>query len=395
MNAHNPTLSDSNDQSAYDEILRVVSEFAAKEIAPRAAEIDEKDEWPTDIWNRFVELGLLGLRVPEEFGGSRVPVQVTARIFEEVSKASAMAGLTLASTVEWLLPIVAYAHEDLRNEALQRVMVNGEVACLCITEPSGGSDATAMKTRAVQNESGDWVINGQKAWCSFGAIGSIFLVFAVTDPDARKSRRLSAFLIDAKSRGLNVGRNEKKIGLKGIPLNPVEFDDVIVSQARMVGERGQGLAVAMHLLNESRVGVAAQCVGLAQYALERAAAYAQERTAFGVPIIEHQAVQLMLADMVIRTESARALTQRAALAYDTDAPECLMLAAAAKASSTDNAVTTALDAIQIHGANGLMHDYGVERVLRDAKGFQIFEGTNQIMRLTIAKTLAGKLGKGA
>lgn len=180
-----------------------------------------------------------------------------------------------------------------------------------------------MKTRAIQNENGDWVINGQKAWRSFGAISNIFLVFAVTDPDARKSRRLSAFLIDAKAKGLNVGRNEKKIGLKGIPLNPVEFDDVVVSQARMVGERGQGLAVAMHLLNESHVGVSAQCVWLAQYALEWAAAYAQERTAFGVPIIEHQAVQLMLADMVIRTESARALTQRAALAYDTDAPECL------------------------------------------------------------------------
>ena len=163
----------------------------------------------------------------------------------------------------------------------------------------------------------------------------------------------------------------------------------------MVGERGQGLSVAMHLLNESRVGVAAQSVGMAQYALERAATYAAERVAFGVPIIEHQAVQIMLADMVIRTESARALTQRAALAYDTGSDECLMLAAAAKAAGTDNAVATALDAIQIHGANGLTQDYGVERVLRDAKGFQIFEGTNQIMRLTIAKALTGKLGKGA
>lgn len=388
-------IADAFDSATYDEILRVVRELAVKEIAPRAGEIDATDAWPTDIWNRFVELGLLGLRVPETFGGVRVPVQVTAKIFEEVSKASAMAGLTLASTVEWLLPIVAYAHDELRDEALQRVMVEGQVPCLCITEPTGGSDATAMKTRATINDRGEWVINGQKAWCSFGAIGGIFLVFAVTDPEERKSRRLSAFLVDAKSPGLRVGRNEKKIGLRGIPLNPVEFENVTVPQSRMVGERGQGLSVAMHLLNESRVGVAAQSVGMAQYALERAATYAAERVAFGVPIIEHQAVQIMLADMVIRTESARALTQRAALAYDTGSDECLMLAAAAKAAGTDNAVATALDAIQIHGANGLTQDYGVERVLRDAKGFQIFEGTNQIMRLTIAKALTGKLGKGA
>lgn len=385
---------DDFDPAVAEEILRVVKGFATTEIAPRAQQIDETDEWPQDIWRRFVELGLLGLRVPEHLGGTSLPVQITAKIFEEVSKASAMAGLTLASTVEWMLPIVAFAHPDLRDEALRRVMVEGEVACLCITEPSGGSDATAMRTRAVQRGE-EWVLSGEKAWCSFGSIGGIFLVFAVTDPDERKSRRLSAFLVDRGCEGLTIGRNEKKIGLKGIPLNPVQFDGVVVHKSRMVGERGQGLAVAMHLLNESRVGVAAQCVGLAQYALERAASYASERTASGKPIAEHQAVQVMLADMVIRTESARALTQRAAQAYDEMSPECLMLAAAAKAASTDNAVITALDSIQIHGANGLIQDFGVERVLRDAKGFQIFEGTNQIMRLTIAKALTGRLSNKA
>jgi alkylation response protein AidB-like acyl-CoA dehydrogenase len=328
--------------------------------------------------------------VPEELGGAGGSLVEMSLVYEEIAKASATCSLLLSNSIETLVPIVTFADEELRDAVLRRVLGDGEVPCFALTEPNAGSDATGIETTALAD--GDsYVIRGRKIFITSGSVGDLYLVFAVTDPEARKGRRLSAFVVDRDAAGFTIGRDEDTLGTRGSPLTELVFDDVRVPSGRRVGEPGQGLEVAMLMLNESRVGAAAQCVGIGVAALEQSVRYSEQRHQFGQPISGFQAVQLLLADMAIRTEASRSLTLTAARAHDAGDPRAIVLSAICKTFASEAAVQTALDAIQVHGGYGYCRDAGVERLLRDAKAFEIFDGTNQIQRLTIAKALAGRL----
>lgn len=355
-------------------------------VRPRAAEIDAIGEFPADVYGAFQEMGLIGLLVPEEDGGVGASAEATVLLYFEIAKASATVSCILTNSLEALPPIVAYANPELKGEVLRRVLDDGEIPGFALTEPGAGSDATAISTRAVRH--GDrYVLTGRKCFITNGSVSGLFLLFAVTDPEARKGARLSAFIIDRDTAGFSVGRDEPTMGLRGSPLTELILDDVEVPVGRMVGEEGDGVKVAMKMLNEARVGAAAQCVGISLEAVERAREYALQREAFGDRIASFQSVQLMLADMAIRTECARELTLAAARAYDEDSAELIRLSAMAKSVASDAAVQNSLDAIQVFGGSGFCVGTGVERLLRDAKAYQIFDGTNQILRLAIAKDM--------
>jgi alkylation response protein AidB-like acyl-CoA dehydrogenase len=374
-----------------DQIVEVARRLSREKIAPQAQAIDSSNEFPREIYRHFHEIGLIGLLVPEELGGAGASLQTMVRVYAEVAQASAACGLILSNSVEALVPIVTYAQPELRDAVLQRVLVDSEIPCFALTEPSAGSDATGIATQAQERPDG-YVISGRKTFITNGSVGGMYLVFAQTDPSERKGRRLSAFLVDRTAPGFAVGVDEKTMGTRGSPLTELILDDVHVAASRMVGERGDGLKVAMKMLNESRVGAAAQCVGICQDALEKAVAYSAERRQFGQPIASFQAVQLMLADMAIRTQAGRQLTAAAALAHDEGRADAVSLSAMCKTFASDSAVQNALEAIQIYGGYGYCQDFGVERLLRDAKSYQIFDGTNQIQRITIAKGLTSAAG---
>lgn len=367
-------------------MIRHVRAVVRDVLRPRAAEIDAAAEFPADVYGAFQDMGLIGLLVPEEDGGAGASAQATALLYFEIAKASATVCCILSNSLEALVPIVTYANRELRAEVLRRVLDDGEIPAFALTEPGAGSDATAISTRAVRH--GDrYIINGRKCFITNGSVSGFSLLFAVTDPEARKGARLSAFVIDRGTPGFSLGRDEPTMGLRGSPLTELILDDVEVPVDRMVGEEGDGLKVAMKMLNEARVGAAAQCVGISLEALERAREHALQREAFGSQIANFQSVQLMLADMAIRTEAARQLTLAAARAYDEGSPELVRLSAMAKTVASDAAVQSSLDAIQVFGGSGFCVGTGVERLLRDAKAYQIFDGTNQILRLTVAKDM--------
>jgi alkylation response protein AidB-like acyl-CoA dehydrogenase len=367
-------------------ILGTVSKICAAEIAPAALEIDRSAKFPRRLHELLHQVGLLGLLVAEEHGGLGASVLFATYVYEEIAKASAAVATMIINSIEAMIPIVLYAEPDARDEVLARVLEDGQIPCFALTEPGAGSDATAIKTRADADGS-DYLLSGRKVFCTNGAVGDVYIVFAVTDPAARKGARLSAFLVDRGTRGFETGHVEDTMGLRGSPLTELLFDEVRIPAGRRLGAEGQGLEVAMAMLNESRVGAAAQCVGIGQAALEQSVRYAAQREQSGRPIIEFQAMQVLLADMAISTEAARQLTRAAARAHDTADPAAIQLSAMCKSFASDAAVRIATDAIQIHGGAGYTREIGVERLLRDAKAYQIFDGTNQIQRITIAKHL--------
>lgn len=355
-------------------------------VRPRAAAIDATGEFPADVYAAFQDMGLIGLLVPEEDGGVGASAQAAALLYIEIAKASAAVSSSLTNSLEALPPIVSYANPALKDEVLRRVLDDGEIPGFALTEPDAGSDATAITTRATRR--GDrYVITGRKCYITNGSVSGLYLLFAVTDPEARKGARLSAFVIDRDTPGFSLGRDEPTMGLRGSPITELILDQVEVPASRMVGGEGDGVKVAMKMLNEARVGAAAQCVGISIEGLERSQEYALQREAFGDRIANFQSVQLMLAEMAIRTESARLLTLAAARAYDEGSTDLVRLSAMAKTVASDAAVQNSLDAIQIFGGSGFCVGTGVERLVRDAKAYQIFDGTNQILRMTIAKEM--------
>jgi alkylation response protein AidB-like acyl-CoA dehydrogenase len=373
--------------SDHQEVVRLVARFAKEQVAPLAADIDATNEFPKQLYDAASSIGLVGLLLPEDAGGVDMPLAGLCLIYEEIAAASATLAVILSNSIEAIVPLVKFTSEPLRAEVIERVLSRGEIPCFALTEPGAGSDATAITTRAERVDDG-WVLNGRKVFITNGAYGSLYSVYAVTDHSASKGKRLSAFLVNRDDEGFSVGANEKTMGLRGSPLTELIIENVRVDDSRLLGEVGQGVAIMMGMLNEARVGAAAQCVGIARDALERATAYASDRRAFGAPIATHQAVQLMLADMWIRTEASRTLTLAAARAHERGAADARSLAAGCKAFASDAAVDSTLDAIQIHGGYGYCEDFGVERLLRDAKAYQIFDGTNQIQRINIARRLA-------
>ena len=379
----NFTLSD--EQAAFQQSIRQLVE---DKVAPRAAEIDAADEYPWDIDELLVKNGIAGVSFPEEHGGAGGGAVELCILIEEISRWSA--GVALIPTVNKLAAIpVLLAGTDEQKRLVCEGISNGEHRIsYCLTEPGSGSDAAAMRSRAVK-DGNDWVINGSKRFITGAGAADLYTYFAVTDPDAAKGNNITAFLIQGDAPGFSLGRKEDKLGIRGSPTREVILDDCRVPQSSVIGEVGQGFQIAMRTLDFSRPTIAAQALGIAQGAFDFAVSYCADRRQFGEPISSFQGMQFMFADMAMKIETARLAVYRAARAVDDDDPNLSYWAAIAKCYASDVAMTVTTDCVQALGGYGYVREYPVERFMRDAKITQIYEGTNQIQRVVIARSIFG------
>ena len=365
-----------------------VRRMAEKHVAPIAAEVDESDRFPREIVQLFGEMGLMQLWVPEKYGGPEGNLTMVCIAREEVSRFSPPLASIAGLNTMFIMPLLHFGTEEQRQRFLPDIARGGVVTAIAMSEPQAGSDVSAMTTKAVRD--GDsWVINGRKQWCSYGCEADYIVLMARTDGGDRGAKGISAFVLEPKKMaGISFGRHERKMGWRGAPNTPIFLDNVRVPAENLVGEEGMGFIASMRALDLNRPTIGAQAVGLAQGALDASIAYAKERQQFRQRISEFQGVQFMLADMAMNIEAARALVYECARAGDAgDWKRLNTLASMAKCFGSDMAMKVATDAVQIFGGYGYTKDYPVERLMRDAKLTQIFEGTNQIQRLVIARDL--------
>jgi alkylation response protein AidB-like acyl-CoA dehydrogenase len=363
-----------------------IRQIATERIAPRAAEIDEKAEYPHDLRRLLAEQDILALPFDSEHGGTGTGTLMLNMAIEEIAKACASTALILMVQELGTLPIKLFGSAQLKARFLPRCAGGEWSPAFALSEPEAGSDPGGMITRAVK-DGGEWVIDGSKNWISNLGIADFYIVFAVTDKEAGHSRGITAFVVEADRPGFSVGKLEHKRGIRGSPTGQPIFDGVRVPEENVVGDVGAGFKVAMATLDRSRLGVAAQALGIAQGATDYAVAYARERRQFGKPINAFQAIQFKLADMETQCAAARELLYQAAARIDRSDPELGKYSAMAKLFCSDTAMAVTVEAIQVLGGYGYVKEYPVERMLRDAKITQIYEGTNEIQRLVIARTL--------
>ena len=365
-----------------------VRELCEGKVAPNAAAADESAEFPQASYDALRAADYHAPHIPEEYGGVGADALATAIVIEEVARACASTSLIPAVNQLGTLPVILAGSEELKRRYLPPVAGGEAMFSYCLSEPEAGSDAVSMSTRAVRD--GDhWVLNGAKRWITNAGISEYYTVFAVTDPDAR-SQGISAFVVEKADDGVGFGALEKKLGIKGSPTREVYFDSVRIPASRMIGEPGSGFRTAMRTLDHTRVTIAAQAVGIAQGALDIATGYVRERRQFGRPIGEFQGVQFMLADMSMQLEAARQLTYAAAARSERNEPDLTYFGAAAKCFASDVAMKVTTDAVQLLGGYGYTRDFPVERMMRDAKITQIYEGTNQVQRLVVARQLLSR-----
>jgi alkylation response protein AidB-like acyl-CoA dehydrogenase len=363
-----------------------IREIAQQRIAPRAAEIDEQAAYPHDLRELLSEQDVLGLPFETEHGGTGTGTLMLNIAVEEIAKACASTALILMIQELGTLPIKLFGSDELKQRFLPRCASGEFSPAFALSEPDAGSDPGGMLTRAVKDGE-DWVIDGTKNWITNLGIADFYVVFAVTDREAGHSHGITAFVIEADRPGFSVGKLEHKLGIRGSPTGQPIFDGVRVPEANLVGEVNEGFKVAMATLDRSRLGVAAQALGIAQGATDYAAAYARERKQFGKPINSFQAIQFKLADMETQCAAARELLYQACAKIDRGAPDIGKYSAMAKLFCSDVAMSVTVEAIQVLGGYGYVKDYPVERMMRDAKITQIYEGTNEIQRLVIARSL--------
>ena len=374
----------SEEQTAFRDSIRRMVE---RHVAPIAAEIDETDRFPTELLPIYGDMGLMQLWVPERYGGPEGNLTMMCIAREEISRVSPACGSIAGLNTMFIMPLLHFGSEAQRERFLPAVAKGGVVTAIAISEPQAGSDVSAMTTRAVRD--GDsFVINGRKQWCSYGVEAEYIVLMARTSGQSG-AEGISAFILEPKKmKGISFGRHEKKMGWRGAPNTPIFLDNVRVPFENLVGEEGKGFRASMRALDLNRPTIGAQCVGLAQGALDASVAYAKERKQFKRSISEFQGVQFMLADMAIQTEAARALVYECARAGDAgDWDRLNVLASMAKCFASDMAMKVTTDAVQVFGGYGYTRDYPVERMMRDAKLAQIFEGTNQIQRVVVARHL--------
>jgi len=369
------------------EIRELVRTIARERVAPRAAEIDKTAEFPWDVVDVFREHALFGVMVDEEHGGIGESSLMTLVTIEELSKVCATSGLIIAVQELGSLGIKIAGSEDQKQRFLPRLASGEWLAAYALTEPGSGSDSAAMRTTAVR-EGDEYVLNGGKRFITNAGIASVYVVFAKTDPAAGHSG-ISAFVVEADAPGFEVGRIEPKMGIKGSTTGEIFFDDCRIPAANLLGEEGEGFRIAMRILDRSRPGIAAQGLGLAQGATDYAVEYARSRETMGKPIAEHQLIAGMLADMETKCEAARGLLYKVGRMIDDGdtGAELTKLSAMSKLYCTDVAMDVTTDAVQILGGYGYIQEYPVERMMRDAKITKIYEGTNQIQRLVIARQM--------
>ncbi|RKE17068.1 acyl-CoA dehydrogenase family protein [Streptomyces sp. TLI_171] len=368
------------------EMLREsVRSLAEAKIAPFAAAVDEEGRFPAEALEALRANDLHAVHVPEEFGGAGADALATVIVIEEVARVCASSSLIPAVNKLGSLPVQLSGSEELKAKYLGALARGEGMFSYCLSEPEAGSDAAGMKTRAVRD--GDfWVLNGVKRWITNAGVSEFYTVMAVTDPSLR-SKGISAFVVEKGDEGVSFGAPEKKLGIKGSPTREVYFDDVRIPAERMIGAEGTGFATAMKTLDHTRVTIAAQALGIAQGALDYAKGYVRERKQFGKAIAEFQGVQFMLADMAMKLEAARQLTYAAAAKSQRTDGDLTFFGAAAKCFASDVAMEITTDAVQLLGGYGYTRDYPVERMMRDAKITQIYEGTNQVQRIVMARNL--------
>jgi alkylation response protein AidB-like acyl-CoA dehydrogenase len=365
------------------DFCEMIGQLARERIAPRSAEIDERAEYPWDIRKLLSEQDVLGLPFPVEYGGTGTGTLMLNMAVEEIAKVDASCALILMVQELGTLPLQLYGSDELKDRWLPRCATGELSPAFALSEPEAGSDPAGMKTTAVKDGS-EWVINGTKNWISNLGVADFYITFAVTD---RESRRMSAFLVEADRPGFSVGKLEHKLGIRASPTGQPIYEDVRVPEENMIGEVGRGLSVALGTLERTRLGAAAQAVGIAQGATDYAVGYARERRQFGQPINEFQGIQFKLADMETRTAAARELLYKACAMADQGHPLRAKYSSMAKVFCSDTAMAVTVEAVQVLGGYGYVKEYPVERMMRDAKITQIYEGTNEIQRLVIARTL--------
>ncbi|MBC7463564.1 MAG: acyl-CoA dehydrogenase family protein [Actinobacteria bacterium] len=370
--------------SEYEDLRASVHSLAEKEIAPFAHDVDEDARFPQEAFNALQRAGLAAAHVPTEFGGEGADALAVVLIVEEVARACASSSLIPAVNKLGSLPLI-FSGSDEQKERWLRPLAQGKGFSYCLSESSAGSDAAAVRTRA--KKSGDsWILNGSKKWISNAGFSDFYTVMAATDP-AAGAKGITAFVVEKSDPGVSFGAHEKKMGFRGSPTREVNFDNVELPDDRRISEVGEGFALAMRTLDHTRITIAAQALGIAQGALDVAAKYAQEREQFGKPIFDFQGIQFMLADMAMQIAASRQLTYAAAAKSERDDADLRFYAAACKCFASDTAMKVTTDAVQILGGYGYVSDYPVERMMRDAKLTQIYEGTNQVQRILMARNL--------
>jgi alkylation response protein AidB-like acyl-CoA dehydrogenase len=365
------------------EIRELVRTIARDRIAPRAAEIDESAEFPSDMVELFREYDILGLPFDERYGGTGTGALMVLVAVEEISKVCATTGLILA--VQELGSLALRLAGTEKQRFLPRLASGEWLAAYALTEPGSGSDSAAMRTEA-RREGAGYVLNGSKRFITNAGVAGLYTVFAKTDPSAGHAG-ISCFAVEADAPGLEIGRIEPKMGIKGSTTGEVFFNDCRVREDNLIGEEGEGFKIAMRVLDRSRPGIGAQALGIAQGATDYALEYAKSRETMGKPIAEHQLVAAKLADMETKCEAARGLLYKVGLMIEEDAPDLTKYSAMAKLLCSDVAMDVTTEAVQILGGYGYMKEYPVERMMRDAKITQIYEGTNEIQRLVIAREM--------
>ena len=368
---------------------QVVREICADKIAPRAAEIDRTAKFPADVAQTLADNGLLGLHIPEEYGGSGADTITFCLLVEEIARVCASSSVIPLVQKLGSMPLLMAASDEQKQRWFPAIASGEDLISYCISEAEAGSDAASLRTTAVRDGDG-WVLNGSKMWISMASASSAFTVLARTDPEGG-ARGISAFYVRHDDPGFSVGKAEHKLGIKGSPTCQVHFDDCRIPADRLLGEQDRGFTYAMQAFDHTRLVVGAQAVGIAQGAIDAASAYVSERRQFGKPVGAFQGVQFMLADMVTETAAARGLVYTAAAKADRGDDDLTLFSSMAKLKAGDVAMKVTTDAVQLHGGYGYTTEYPVERYMRDAKITQIYEGTQEIQRLVIARQTLGRL----
>jgi alkylation response protein AidB-like acyl-CoA dehydrogenase len=366
-------------------LRQAVRELADDKIAPRAAAIDESAEFPYDVLDALVRAGFHAVHIPEEYGGAGADAISACIVVEEVARACASSSLIPAVNKLGSQPIILSGSEQLKKDVLSEIASGGAMISYALSEREAGSDAASMRTRAVLD--GDhWVLNGTKCWITNAGVSTFYTVMAVTDPQ-QGANGISAFVVHKDDPGFSVGAKERKLGIKGSPTCEIYFEDCTIPADRIIGEPGTGFKTALRTLDHTRLAIGAQALGIAQGALDAAVDYVKQRKQFGKRIADFQGIQFMLADMAMRVEASRHLVYAAAAKAERDTDALTFSSSAAKVFASDTAMSVTTDAVQLFGGYGFTKDFPVERMMRDAKITQIYEGTNQINRMVMARNL--------
>jgi alkylation response protein AidB-like acyl-CoA dehydrogenase len=372
----------------HEDLREAVRALAENKIAPYAAEVDRNASFPQEAYDALVASDFHAPHVPEEYGGVGADAVASAIVVEEVARVCASSSLIPGANKLGSTPLLLAGSEDLKQKYLRPLAEGATTFSYALSEREAGSDTASMRTRATA-DGDDWVINGQKSWITNAGFSEYYTVLAVTDPDGKRGSNVSAFVVEKSDAGFSFGEKEKKMGIKGSPTRELYFDNVRIPGDRIIGEPGEGLKIALRTLDHTRVTVGAQAVGIAQGALDFALDYVKERKQFGKRIADFQGIQFMLADMAMTLEAARQLVYVAAAKSERCDKDLSFFSAAAKCYASDVAMQVTTDAVQLLGGYGFTEDFPVERMMRDAKITQIYEGTNQIQRLVMARHVLG------